>query len=67
MGDKSEFAEFKRLIEEKIELSEKREELLRQDFSERESFYQGQIKELTSTIKLLEPPKKQRAWWQFWK
>jgi len=29
MGDKSEFAEFKRLIEEKIELSEKREELLR--------------------------------------
>ena len=29
MGDKSEFAEFKRLIEEKIELSEKRDELLR--------------------------------------
>ncbi|MBW1297664.1 nitrate reductase [Aquimarina litoralis] len=29
MGDKSEFADFKRLIEEKIELSEKREELLR--------------------------------------
>ncbi len=29
MGDKSEFAEFKRLIEEKIELSEKRNELLR--------------------------------------
>lgn len=29
MGDKSEFAEFKRLIEEEIELSEKREELLR--------------------------------------
>ncbi len=29
MGDKSEFAEFKRYIEEKIELSEKREELLR--------------------------------------
>ncbi|MFD2565709.1 molybdopterin-dependent oxidoreductase [Aquimarina rubra] len=29
MGDKSEFADFKRLIEEKIELSEKRDELLR--------------------------------------
>ncbi|NAS10554.1 nitrate reductase [Poritiphilus flavus] len=29
MGDKSEFAEFKRLIEEEIELSEKRDELLR--------------------------------------
>ena len=29
MGDKSEFADFKRLIEEKIELSERREELLR--------------------------------------
>ncbi len=29
MGDKKEFADFKRLIEEKIELSEKREELLR--------------------------------------
>ncbi len=29
MGDKNEFAEFKRLIEEEIELSEKREELLR--------------------------------------
>ncbi len=29
MGDKSEFAEFKRLIEERIELSEKRDELLR--------------------------------------
>lgn len=29
MGDKNEFADFKRLIEEKIELSEKREELLR--------------------------------------
>ena len=29
MGDKNEFAEFKRLIEDKIELSEKREELLR--------------------------------------
>lgn len=29
MGDKSEFAEFKRLIEEAIELSDKREELLR--------------------------------------
>ena len=29
MGDKSEFAEFKRLIEEEIELSEKRNELLR--------------------------------------
>ncbi|MET1258222.1 molybdopterin-dependent oxidoreductase [Flagellimonas sp. DF-77] len=29
MGDKSEFAEFKRLIEEEIELSDKREELLR--------------------------------------
>ncbi len=29
MGDKSEFAEFKRLIEERIELSEKRNELLR--------------------------------------
>lgn len=29
MGDKNEFAEFKRLIEEKIELSEKRNELLR--------------------------------------
>lgn len=29
MGDKNEFAEFKRLIEEGIELSEKREELLR--------------------------------------
>ena len=29
MGDKNEFAEFKRLIEEEIELSEKRNELLR--------------------------------------
>ena len=29
MGDKNEFAEFKRLIEEEIELSEKRDELLR--------------------------------------
>ena len=29
MGDKTEFAEFKRLIEEEIELSDKREELLR--------------------------------------
>jgi ferredoxin-nitrate reductase len=29
MGDKNEFAEFKRFIEEKIELSEKRTELLR--------------------------------------
>ncbi|MBQ4821067.1 nitrate reductase [Aquimarina sp. MMG016] len=29
MGDKNEFADFKRLIEEKIELSDKREELLR--------------------------------------
>lgn len=29
MGDKNEFAEFKRLIEDQIELSEKREELLR--------------------------------------
>ncbi|MDT0606430.1 molybdopterin-dependent oxidoreductase [Croceitalea rosinachiae] len=29
MGDKNEFAEFKRLIEEQIELSEKRDELLR--------------------------------------
>lgn len=29
MGDKNEFADFKRLIEEKIELSEKRDELLR--------------------------------------
>jgi len=29
LGDKSEFAEFKRLIEEEIELSDKREELLR--------------------------------------
>ncbi len=29
MGDKKEFADFKRLIEDKIELSEKREELLR--------------------------------------
>ncbi|WP_025739638.1 nitrate reductase [Aquimarina pacifica] len=29
MGDKSEFADFKRLIEERIELSERREELLR--------------------------------------
>ncbi|MEM1258936.1 MAG: FAD-dependent oxidoreductase, partial [Bacteroidota bacterium] len=29
MGDKNEFAEFKRLIEEEIELSDKREELLR--------------------------------------
>lgn len=29
MGDKSEFADFKRLIEEKIELSERRDELLR--------------------------------------
>ena len=29
MGDKSEFAEFKNLIEEKIELSDKRQELLR--------------------------------------
>lgn len=29
MGDKNEFADFKRLIEERIELSEKREELLR--------------------------------------
>ena len=29
MGDKSDFADFKHLIEEKIELSEKRNELLR--------------------------------------
>ncbi|MDY8138168.1 molybdopterin-dependent oxidoreductase [Aquimarina sp. 2201CG5-10] len=35
MGDKSEFADFKRLIEEKIELSEKREELLRSSQSDR--------------------------------
>ncbi len=33
MGDKNEFADFKRLIEEKIELSEKREELLRSTHS----------------------------------
>lgn len=45
-------------------------ELLRQqllDAREREQFYQEQIKELTSTVKLLDAPKYPRLWWQFWK
>ena len=56
------------ILEKQLNEALKREELLRQDFGGRESFYQGQIKELTSTIKLLEPPEKHpRLWWQFWK
>lgn len=45
-------------------------ELLKQQLKraeEREQFYQEQIKELTSTVKLLEAPKYPRLWWQFWK
>ena len=56
------------MLEKQLNEALKREELLRQDFGGRESFYQSQIKELTSTIKLLEPPEKHpRLWWQFWK
>ncbi len=45
-------------------------ELLKQQLrqaEERELFYQEQIKELMSTVKLLEAPKYPRLWWQFWK
>lgn len=45
-------------------------ELLKQQLKqaeEREKFYQDQIKELTSTVKLLDAPKYPRLWWQFWK
>lgn len=30
-------------------------------------FYQTQVSELTSAVKLLEGPKHPRLWWQFWK
>lgn len=36
--------------------------------AEREQFYQQQIRELTSTMKLLEHrPEHRRPWWTFWK
>jgi len=49
--------------------------MLREQVSELKAdkaFYQAQVTELTSTIKLLEAPKNStpiypRLWWQFWK
>jgi prefoldin subunit 5 len=47
-------------------------EVLKQQLDEareREQFYQQQIRELTSTMKLLEhrpQPQTRRHWWEFW-
>ena len=56
-----------KLLAQQLEEAKVREQKQEQQFAEREQFYQEQIKELTSTVKLLDAPKYPRLWWQFWK
>ena len=56
-----------KLLAQQLEEAKAREQKQEQQFAEREQFYQGQIKELTHTVKLLDSPKYPRLWWQFWK
>ena len=56
-----------KLLAQQLEEAKLREQKQEQQFAEREQFYQEQIKELTSTVKLLDAPKYPRLWWQFWK
>lgn len=56
-----------KLLVQQLEEAKVREQKQEQQFAEREQFYQEQIKELTSTVKLLDAPKYPRLWWQFWK
>ncbi len=50
------------LLKQQLEGARQREE----EFSKREQWYQGQISNLTDSIKLLEAPTPQ-SWWKFWK
>ena len=54
-----------KLLAQQLEEAKLREQKQEQQFAEREQFYQEQIKELTSTVKLLDAPKYPRLWWQF--
>ena len=59
----------KALITENEQLKQQLEEARRREdeFSAREQWYQGQISNLTDSIKLLEAPKNSRPWWKVWK
>lgn len=56
---------FAEVITLKSELEQLKQQLAKSE--EREAWYQSQINTLTDTMKLLEGPKQQRPWWQFWK